>query len=104
MGHSQKKSGGQLGEVETTTDPSQTEEGQQQAADRGAQTSENIRYGQGISEQGMGGMTQGTDGTANEEGFGKVEDQTGGGDVNAAQGREAAGYGGKEDMDRNIGA
>jgi len=32
--------------------------------DRGEQTADNIRYGQNISESGMGGMTEGNSGSA----------------------------------------
>lgn len=37
-------------------------------AERGEKTAENIRYGQNISESGMGGMTNTATGTANQEG------------------------------------
>jgi len=98
-----KKSGGQLGDVETTTDPAQTTEHQQQQAARGAQTSENIRYGQTISEGGMSGMTDGSTGTASEEGYGRLKDDGEQGS-DGKQERRAEGYGGGKDMDRNIGA
>ena len=103
----QKKSTGQFGSAadNTTTDPSQTIEGQQESADRGAKTAENIRYGQTISETGgQGGMTTGNDGTAEQTGYGAVEDRSGDAGGDAEAGREAQGYGGKEDMDRGIGA
>lgn len=38
---------------------------QQQKAERGEKTAENIRYGQTISEEGMGGKTTGAGGSAN---------------------------------------
>ncbi|KAK4540684.1 hypothetical protein LTR36_009015 [Oleoguttula mirabilis] len=102
----QKKSGGQLGSAETTTDPAQTEEAQQQKSERGEKTAENVRYGQAISEEGgVGGVTQGQEGSAAQEGYGGVKDQSGdGGDGEAAQERRAEGYGGERDMDRSIGA
>ncbi|KAI9707857.1 MAG: hypothetical protein M1820_004463 [Bogoriella megaspora] len=74
---------------------------------RGERTAENIRYGQAISEQGMGGQTTTNTGTANYEGgYGGTKEQVGktteeGGEK---QGREAQGYGGEKDMDRTIGA
>ncbi|KAK5136024.1 hypothetical protein LTR08_004278 [Meristemomyces frigidus] len=101
-----KKSGGQMGSAETTTDSSDTPEGKQQKTDRGEKTAENIRYGQGISEGGMGGMTQGSSGSAEQEGYGKQED--GAENVDESQARRAQGYGGGggegRDMDPNIGA
>ena len=36
--------------------------------DRGEQTADNIRYGQNISESGMGGMTEGNSGSASTSG------------------------------------
>lgn len=99
----QKKSGGQLGTSETTTDPSQTTKGQQRQAERGERTAENIRYGQGISEQGMGGTTSDSTGEGSDEGYGQVEDTQQ--DGQSAEGsREAQGYGGGQDMDREVGA
>ena len=86
----------------TTTDPSKTSEGAQRQAERGEQTAENIRYGQTISEGGMGGMTNVQEGEATKEGFGKVADRAEDGDAGAE--RRQAGYGGKSDMDRNVGA
>lgn len=38
----------------------------QETAERGAKTAENIRYGQNISEQGMGGNTTEAEGAANQ--------------------------------------
>lgn len=50
----------------------------------------------------MGGMTNQT-GEASREGFGRVEEKVGG--VGAAgESRAAHGYGGKADMDREVGA
>jgi len=97
-----KKSGGQLGEPETTTDPSQTAEGQQARAERAARTTENIRYGQTLSEGGMGGKTTDASGEAAQEGYGRLEDQPG--DSDAAQSRKVQGYGGERDMNREVGA
>lgn len=45
-------------------------------ADRAQQTTENIRYGQNISESGVGGFTNTTQGTANQEGgYGGTQSQ-----------------------------
>ena len=94
-----------MGSAETTTNPSDTPEGLQQQTERGEKTAENIRYGQGISEGGMGGMTQGSDGSAEQEGFGKLEDAEE--KVDESQARTAQGYGDGEgeggDVDPNIG-
>lgn len=91
----QKKSTGQLGNAadNTTTDPSKTSEGAQQQAERGEKTAENIRYGQTVSEGGMGGMTNASSGEADGEGEGQ----------SAAAQRKQAGYGGKRDMDNEVG-
>ncbi|KAF7185229.1 hypothetical protein HII31_13504 [Pseudocercospora fuligena] len=82
-----KKSAGQFGSSseQTTTDPSNTEEGIKAMKERGEQTAENIRYGQTISEGGMSGFTTGQSGEVdrNEE---------------RAEGRSAAGYGGGNDV------
>jgi hypothetical protein len=90
-----KKSTGQLGHPSknTTTDPATTTEAAEQQAERGKRTAENIRYGQTISEGGMGGKTSGQQGEADKEG-----------DVDAGKQRTAAGYGGGKDMDREVGA
>lgn len=45
------KSGGQLGSASTTTDPSKTEEVQEEKREQGEKYAENVRYGQGISER-----------------------------------------------------
>lgn len=99
-----KKSTGQLGHTadQTTTDPSKIADGAQQQAERGARTAENMRYGQTISEGGMGGMTNVTANEANKESFGRQEDKSE--EADAAQDRRAEGYGGKRDMNREIGA
>jgi len=97
-----KKSGGQLGTPSTTVDPSKTDEAIAQSQKKGEQTASNIRYGQGISEGGVGGHTTGQSGEARKEGYGRVEDQTA--EVDADEQRRAAGYGGQKDMDREIGA
>jgi hypothetical protein len=57
-----------------------------------------MRYGQAISEQGVGGMTTGQQGSAGQS-YGHSE-----GNVDKAKARTAAGYGGDRDMDRNVGA
>lgn len=98
-----KKSTGQLGNAadNTTTDPSKTSEGVQRQVERGQQTAENIRYGQTISEGGMGGMTTVHSGEAEREGYGRVEDKAE--DGGAAEQRRKAGYGGNKDMDNEVG-
>lgn len=98
-----KKSGGQMGQPSTTENPSNTDAAAQQKADRGEQTAENIRYGQSISEGGMGGMTSNQGGEAAESGYGRVKD-AGSEDKGGAEERRQAGYGGSKDMDREIGA
>jgi hypothetical protein len=46
--------------------------------DRSQKTADNIRYGQNISESGMGGMTQGQTGEAGQAGgYGGAPDQIG---------------------------
>lgn len=51
---------------ETTTEADQVAETQRR--ERGERTAANIRYGQAISEGGMGGKTEGNDGVAESEG------------------------------------
>ena len=96
-----KKSGGQLGGEETTADPSRTDAHADEKADRGERTAENIRYGQTISEGGMGGMTAGQTGTVEKEGYGRLEAKDEGSD--GVQERVAGGHGGAKDMDRGVG-
>lgn len=68
-----------------------TTEGAPPSQDRGEKTAENIRYGQNISESGMGGKTNST-GSASDGGYGSAardkEQETS--DVNA---RTSQGYG-----------
>lgn len=53
--------------TEPETQPDAVDQQQEQdKADRGARTAENIRYGQTISEGGMGGKTTEAGGTANQ--------------------------------------
>ncbi|KAF2162395.1 hypothetical protein M409DRAFT_58485 [Zasmidium cellare ATCC 36951] len=99
-----KKSGGQFGNPQTTTDPSQTSEAAAERAERGQKTAENIRYGQTISEGGMSGYTTGQQGEANQGGFGRVKEGEGEDVSDGVKERRAAGYGGSEDMDRSVGA
>nr|POE65903.1 hypothetical protein CFP56_57593 [Quercus suber] len=90
-----KTSGGQLGTAGTTTDPAQTDEGLRQKAERGEQTAENLRYGQAISERGVGGMTDGSVGSgasAEREGYGRVEGREDEAGSASEEGRTAAGY------------
>lgn len=91
-----------MGKPSTTTDPSKTEDAAARASERGEKTAENIRYGQAISEGGMSGFTAGQSGGATQGGYGQVADQEQQGD--AAQDRKVAGYGGKQDMNREVGA
>ncbi|KAG7008375.1 replication factor C subunit 1 [Physcia stellaris] len=82
--------------VESETQVDAVDEQQEQAkAERGEKTAENVRYGQNISEGGMGGMTTDSQGGGNQEGgFGGTEDQTGtGSDREAAETRQQQDYG-----------
>jgi len=99
-----KQSTGQMGDPQNTTteDASKTSERAQQDAEKGEQKAENIRYGQTISEGGMGGMTSNQTGEAGQEGFGRMEDKSGNSD--GAAERRVEGYGGDRDMNREIGA
>ncbi|KAL8723076.1 MAG: hypothetical protein Q9225_000547 [Loekoesia sp. 1 TL-2023] len=67
------------------------EQKEQDKADRGARTAENIRYGQSISEGGMGGKTTETDGSANQGGYGSTGVQDG--QDSAEETRREQGYG-----------
>ncbi|OAP55559.1 hypothetical protein AYL99_10532 [Fonsecaea erecta] len=54
-----------------------TSESPSRAEDRGKQTAENIRYGQNISESGMGGKTTAQGGSAAQgSGYGGTQDQS----------------------------
>ncbi|KAK3073115.1 hypothetical protein LTR53_005596 [Teratosphaeriaceae sp. CCFEE 6253] len=99
----QSKSTGQLGDASThtTTDPSDTPEGKEQASARGEKTAENIRYGQGISE--TGGGTEGLEGEAEQSGFGGDVGESSGEGSTAEGSREAQGYGGEKDVSQEIG-
>lgn len=97
-----KKSGGQLGEPQTSVDSNPKVNAQQKQA-RGEKTAENIRYGQTISEEGMGGQTTTTTGQATQEGYGRTSGVAEG-SIDAAQERREQGYGGENDMNREIGA
>jgi len=56
--------------------PNTTTESKGVDADRAQQTTDNIRYGQNISESGMGGMTTDSTGSAKQEGgYGGTEAQ-----------------------------
>lgn len=69
-------------------------------AEEGEKTAEKIRYGQSLSENGMGGQTTGL-GQANSSSAGaKAQDV----DEEAKSERVKSGYGGDKDMDRDIGA
>jgi len=97
------KQEGQLGKPATEVDAT-TSQQQQDNSERGERTAENIRYGQSISEGGMGGQTVGNGGSAGQEGgYGRTEALSQGGN-DAKESRGEQGYGGDNDMDREIGA
>ncbi|KAI9725972.1 MAG: hypothetical protein M1828_002300 [Chrysothrix sp. TS-e1954] len=104
------KQGGQLGEAQTsapTTSQSQSAQRDQgEAAERSARTTENIRYGQTISEGGMGGQTTTNSGAPSTQGgFGGTQASSGSMDTgSASESREASGYGGEQDSSREVGA
>lgn len=98
----QKKSGGQMGAPETAVD-FQPKAAANEKAQRGEKTAENIRYGQSISESGVGGFTTTSSGSAAQEGYGRQQDKASD-TADAAASRKAEGYGGEKDMDREIGA
>ncbi|KAI4170375.1 MAG: hypothetical protein LQ343_004997 [Gyalolechia ehrenbergii] len=80
------------GSAESETQPDAVAEQQEQdKADRGAQTAENIRYGQTISEGGMGGKTTEAGGSANQGGYGSTDAQAG--QDSAEKSRQEQGYG-----------
>ncbi|KAI4739497.1 hypothetical protein E4T50_10053 [Aureobasidium sp. EXF-12298] len=94
-----KKSGGQFGNPETSVD-SVPEVEAAKKSEEGEKTAEKIRYGQSLSENGMGGQTTGL-GQANSSSAGsKAQDV----DEEAKNERAKSGYGGDKDMDRDIGA
>ncbi|GAM84614.1 hypothetical protein ANO11243_026100 [Dothideomycetidae sp. 11243] len=97
LGDSAPTSKGQLGSASKsadTTDPA--------AEERGERTAANIRYGQGISEGGMGGTTTGNDGSAGtDSGYGRTERRD---EDDSSVGREGQGYGGEEEMRSDVGA
>jgi hypothetical protein len=69
-------------------------------AEEGEKTAEKIRYGQALSENGMGGQTTGL-GQANSSSAGSKAQKE---DEDAVSERVKSGYGGDKDMDRDIGA
>ncbi|KAL2040989.1 hypothetical protein N7G274_006447 [Stereocaulon virgatum] len=85
------KQGGQMGNPETQIDAVDSEQAKQQA-ERREKTAENVRYGQTISEGGMGGKTTEAGGSANQgDGYGGTEAQQGGYDDQES--RRDQGYG-----------
>ncbi|GAB7346084.1 hypothetical protein MBLNU457_4843t1 [Dothideomycetes sp. NU457] len=103
-----KKSGGQMGNPETAVDYSPAAQ-KEANAEAGAKSAEKIRYGQTMSEQGMGGMTNSSTGEANQEvGYGGAQDNGSatemGGDEQGVDDRLAQGLGGERDMNREVGA
>ena len=81
----------------------QPEAAAKEKTERGEQTAENIRYGQGISESGVGGFTTTSSGSAAQEGYGRQQQQQQD-EADTVQSRKAEGYGGEKDMNREIGA
>ncbi|ERF69816.1 hypothetical protein EPUS_08017 [Endocarpon pusillum Z07020] len=90
--------------IKTVDKPTETQSGQlggkmasgssevdEQKQEKGEQTAENVRYGQNISESGMGGMTTTSEGTASQGGYGGAEAQEG--EEKPAQTRREQGYG-----------
>ncbi|KAL8736334.1 MAG: hypothetical protein Q9181_002488 [Wetmoreana brouardii] len=85
------RQGGQMGEPETQVD-AVTEQQEQDKAEKGARTAENVGYGQNISEAGMGGKTTEAGGSANQGGYGSMEEQQSSQDT-AEETRQEQGYG-----------
>ncbi|KAI4146768.1 MAG: hypothetical protein L6R39_003327 [Caloplaca ligustica] len=82
-----------MGEPETQPDAVDQQQ-EQDKADRGERTAENIRYGQAISEGGMGGKTTEAGGSTNQDapgGYGSTDTQSG--QDSAKETREEQGYG-----------
>ncbi|KAL9598248.1 MAG: hypothetical protein Q9219_004607 [cf. Caloplaca sp. 3 TL-2023] len=78
--------------LEPETQPDAIAEQQKQdKAERGARTAENVRYGQTISEGGMGGKTTEAGGSANQGGYGSTGVQDG--QDNTEDTRREQGYG-----------
>ncbi|KAK5404034.1 hypothetical protein LTR06_009967 [Exophiala xenobiotica] len=90
------KQRGQLGSGPNTSEDDST------SADRGQQTADNIRYGQNISESGMGGKTTTSSGSAGQAGgYGGAPDQT----VQQDDARSKQGYGpGSDHQNKEVGA
>lgn len=61
--------------------------------ERGEKTAENMRYGQAISEQGVGGMTTTSSGEAQQGGYGGAEADKSKETVDGGASRRAQGYG-----------
>lgn len=85
------------GSSENTPAPSSTSN--TVSKERGEQKAENMRYGQAISEQGVGGFTSPelNNGSATQEG-GSAEQE-----MDADKTRSAQGYGGDSDMGKEVG-
>ncbi|KAL8658310.1 MAG: hypothetical protein Q9226_001090 [Calogaya cf. arnoldii] len=78
--------------LDPETQPDAVKEQQEQdKADRGERTAENVRYGQTISEGGMGGKTTEAGGSANQAGYGSTDGHAG--QDNAVETRQEQGYG-----------
>lgn len=88
---------------ESTDAPKTTETSEGKAA-RGEKTAENIRYGQAISEGGMGGKTTEDSHETQSQDYGRSSQSKETPGVSTEQNRASEGYGGKEDMDKNVGA
>lgn len=98
-----KKIGGQFGQVETTTDPKQTEAYARELAAKGEGKAANMRYGQAISEQGVGGMTTARGLVSNAQAnkwSGSAQDD----DSKSAEARTASGYTKNNEMSSTVGA
>ncbi|KAF2634985.1 hypothetical protein P280DRAFT_200848 [Massarina eburnea CBS 473.64] len=97
------KVAGQLGDPATGTSTSTHKAASNVPNTQGITPADKIRYGQSIQEGGVGGKTSTVTGETAEDGFGGTEalEEKGG---SVAQERRVQGYGGSNDMDRNIGA
>jgi len=80
-----------LGDPETQVDAVDSQQ-EQQKAERGEKTADNVRYGQNISEGGMGGKTTDVRGNASQgSSFGATASHTE--SDNAQASRQESGYG-----------
>ncbi|KAF2708270.1 hypothetical protein K504DRAFT_302605 [Pleomassaria siparia CBS 279.74] len=99
-----KKESGQLGGTNTSSTQQSSSKASNAPNTQGVTPAEKIRYGQAISEGGMGGKTTGGIGEATTQGgFGgtKSLDEK---DDSFAKERREQGYGGENDADKHVGA